>query len=239
MSRILITVCARGGSKGIPGKNIKLINGKPLIAYTIGTAMKFAGIHNANVVLSTDDEEIVQTANNYGLSSKYRRPEELSTDTAGKLGVIRDVLEYEEHSRNCRFDFIVDLDVTSPLRTVQDIETALEMLKAHPDALNIFSVSPASRSPYFNMVEEGADGYVKVVKDIGDVLSRQSAPKVFDMNASLYIYRRDFFDKGLQKATTERSLAYVMEHVCFDLDEPIDFEIMQLLMQHNKLDFFP
>src|SRR5690554_5690572 len=117
--KILITICARGGSKGIPGKNIKSIGGQPLIAYTISTANKVALTMDAKIALSTEDSEIKEVASQYGLYSDYNRPDEFAGDKAGKIDTIKDLIKYEERKHNVRFDFILDLDVTSPLRTVQ------------------------------------------------------------------------------------------------------------------------
>lgn len=236
MDNILITICARGGSKGVPGKNIKPINGLPLIAYTIKTARKFAEKHNVDIALSTDSKEIIQTAALYGLSTNYKRPDHLATSSSGKIPVIQSLKEYEESERGKKYDYIIDLDVTSPLRTVQDLNKALQLLKENKDAHNIFSVNEANRNPYFNMVELQDDGFVKVCKDAGSILSRQKAPIVYDMNASFYIFRSSFFDLNYKTSTTDKSLAYVMEHLCFDIDHPIDFTIMEFLITQNLLD---
>ena len=236
---VLITLCARGGSKGIPGKNIRPLNGKPLIAYSIETAKRYAKtLPHAHLALSTDSEQIALVANDAGLETTYRRPPELASDTAGKIATIADLLVYEEGRLKKSFDRIVDLDVTSPLRTVADLQLAMEALNRCEEAVNIFSVSPAARNPYFNMVEVDADGYARVSKPpTADVTSRQSAPRVYDMNASFYIYKRSFFSQGYQVATTPFSLAYVTPHECFDLDHPIDFEFMEFLLANDKLDF--
>lgn len=237
--KTLITICARGGSKGIPGKNIKELNGKPLIFYTIQVAKQFqAAIQEVEIILSTDSEEIIKTAEHYGLKSAYRRPEILASDTAGKIDVITDVLIWKEKLDKSQFDFILDLDVTSPLRNLADLTNAFKMIKENDEALNIFSVSPANRSPYFNMVEQKENGFYAKIKDSNSlVLTRQSAPKVFDMNASFYFYKRSFFSLGYKGAITDKSLIYVVPHICFDLDHPIDFEIISFLMANNKLDF--
>jgi CMP-N,N'-diacetyllegionaminic acid synthase len=236
---ILITICARGGSKGIPGKNIKLIGGKPLIAYTINLTNKLKVKWNAKVALSTDDAEIKFVAAEYGVYSNYLRPEYLATDAAGKIDTIRDLLLYEESLVDFRYDFILDLDVTSPLRTLEDLEEALELIISTPTAKSLFSVNKASRNPYFNMVEENASGFYSLVKTNpdGSVMTRQSAPKVYDLNASFYWYRRSFFDFDLKSPITDKSLIFVMEHFCFDLDHPIDFLFMEYLLDNNKLDF--
>ena len=237
--KILISICARGGSKGIPGKNIKRLNGKPLIYYTIDIAKQFQDrFDNVEIELSTDSEEISNIAQVYGLQSKYLRPEFLATDDVGKIEAIKDLLFWKERTFQTKFDFILDLDITSPLRNLNDLIEAFEVLKNDNLAINIFSVSPANRSPYFNMVEQKSNGFYSLVKNPEDlVLTRQSAPQVFDLNASFYFYKRSFFDLGYMGAITDKSLIYIVPHTCFDLDHPIDFEILSYLIENNKLDF--
>jgi len=233
---LLITICARGGSKGIPGKNIKTINGLPLIAYTINTAKKISKIWNADIALSTDDEMIKKVASNFGINTNYKRPEILSNDSAGKVETIKDILLFQEKQNNIYYDYILDLDVTSPLRTIEDLQNGFEILNADPNAYNLFSVNQASRNPYFNIVEKKNNNYFNVVKE-GDFLSRQSAPAVFDMNSSFYFYRKSFFENNQTKTTSDKSLIYIMPHLCFDLDHPHDFDYMEYLITSNKLNF--
>lgn len=234
MKNILITICARGGSKGIPGKNIIIINGKPLIQYTIDTALSFAKNHNAEIVLSTDSEAIRRVVKNSQIERDYIRPDYLADDNAGKPDAIKDVVEWAEKKHNKTYDFIVDLDVTSPIRTLKDIEGCLALVTDNPETLTSFSVSPCKRNPYFNMVEEKEDGYCKVVLG-GKYKTRQSAPKVFDMNASIYVYRREVFNTENPRAVTERSRCYVVDHICFDLDDPEDFDYLEFLISNGKL----
>lgn len=235
--RILITICARGGSKGIPGKNIKLLNGIPLLHYTLRFAYKICEKYDADIQISTDSLQIIKCAADIGYHTDYIRPEELATDKAGKIPAISDALVYAESNYHRQYDYVLDLDVTSPLRTKEDIEQALLILQNETKALNIFSVSHSARSPYFNMVEESENGFVKVVKDAGVYSSRQDVPKTFDMNASFYIFKSSFFTEGYQSSITPYSMAYVMNHVCFDLDHPVDFTLMELLLKNNLLDF--
>lgn len=234
-----MTICARGGSKGIPGKNVKLINGKPLIYYSIKMANKFAeNFNDVNIILSTDDDEIKNIVKglNLNIDTTYNRPKHLATDSAGKMVAIIDVKEYCEEKYNLNYDFVMDLDVTSPLRTLEDLRNAFELLLSDKNAFNIFSVSPANRNPYFNMVEQNSNGYYTTSKK-GEFLTRQSTPKVFDMNASFYIFSRKYFANGFKGAITDKSLIYEVPHICFDLDHPLDFDFMEYLMLNNKLDF--
>ena len=237
MTKVLITICARGGSKGIPEKNIREINGLPLIAYSIKTAREYSEKYNCDLSLSTDSAKIRKIAEEYGLKTNYIRPDELSGAEVGKIEVLKSLLDYEEMKINKEYDYLIDLDVTSPLRSLFDIEKAFETLM-NSDAYNIFSVSKASRNPYFNMVERNkSQEYVKIVKTEEQFLTRQSAPKVFDMNASFYIYKRSFFNKQFTSSITPKSLAYEMNHICFDIDEPIDLLMMDFLISNGHLDF--
>lgn len=237
--RILITLCARGGSKGIPGKNIKPLAGKPLIDYTIDIANRLAAQFNCQVALSTDDTAIKAAAAKKGLYTNYIRPQELASDTAGKIDTIKDVLLYQESLLQERFDYVLDLDLTSPLRTLEDLQKAFNIINNDENALTLFSVNPAARNPYFNMVEDKGTGYYDLIKKSSDgsVMSRQMAPAVYDLNASFYWYRRSFFDLDLKSPITDKSLIYKMEHICFDLDHPIDFEFLEYLIQTGKVDF--
>lgn len=236
---ILITICARGGSKGIPGKNIKMIHGKPLIFYSLNIAHQFSlEFREVTIVLSTDDQEIKETVKklNFNIDTDYERPAYLASDTAGKIDAIKDVKHYAEEKKNIKFEYVMDLDVTSPLRTMDDLKKALELLKNNTEAYNIFSVSPANRNPYFNMVEENENGFYTASKK-GAFLTRQSAPKVYDMNASFYIFTENYFANDFKSSITDKSLIYEVPHLCFDLDHPIDFEFMEFLLEHKKLDF--
>lgn len=237
--KILMTICARGGSKGIPKKNIKPIANKPLIAYSIASAQKFANFFDCDIALSTDDVEIKNCATEYGLvDNNYVRPQQFATDSAGKLDAIIDILTFYETKNKVQYDYLIDLDVTSPLRTLEDLLTAFKLLQENKTAMNIFSVNPAHRNPYFNMVEQGEDGYFHLIKKLPSaILTRQSAPKVYDMNASFYIYKKLFFTQKYRTAITDKSLIYVMPHICFDLDEVSDYEYLSFLIDNNKLSF--
>lgn len=216
-----------------------MLKGKPLIEYSINVAQQF--LHefgDTTIVLSTDSTEIKRVAEECGLKTEYSRPEYLAGDTVGKIDAIKDVLFWQEKRLNIRYDFVLDLDVTSPLRNLNDLSSAFKIIRDNDSAINLFSVSPANRSPYFNMVEQKESGFFAQVKQPdGAILTRQSAPKVFDLNASFYFYKRAFFDLGYKGAITDKSLIYEVPHICFDLDHPIDFEIISFLMDYKKLDF--
>jgi CMP-N-acetylneuraminic acid synthetase len=235
----LVTICARGGSKGIPGKNIKPINGKPLIAYSLGVATELSKKYNLDIFLSTDSDDIKNVVSSLGFPNvnvEYDRPDFLASDTAGKLDAISDVYQYAEKANDKIYDFVIDLDVTSPLRTVQDLSDSIELLFNNDEALNLFSVSPANRNPYFNMVEEKENGFFELCKK-GQFLTRQSAPRVFDMNASFYVFKKEFFAENHKTVITNKSLIYEVPHLCFDLDHQIDFEFMSFLVENKKLEF--
>jgi CMP-N,N'-diacetyllegionaminic acid synthase len=239
MNNILITICARGGSRGVRKKNIKELGKFPLIYYSINIAKKFLKNKKGKISLSTDDEEIKLICQDYGIYTEYIRPVNLATDSAGKIDTIRDILLFEEKKTKTSYDMILDLDVSSPLRTLTDLEESFKLFASKKNALNLFSVSESIKNPYFNMVELKDNGFYKLVKNrsIGDIFNRQSAPKVYDLNASFYWYRRSFFDSKFNTVITNKSLIYEVGHICFDIDDELDFLFMKFLYENKKLNF--
>ncbi len=224
---IIATICARGGSRGIPKKNIRLIAGKPLIVYTIEVARKCPLINR--IIVSTDDAEIARIASEAGAEVPFSRPKELALENAAKLPVIRHAVGFLESQEGYKVDIIVDLDPTSPLRTENDIAACIRMVSAG-DADNVISVTEAHKSPYFNMVEV-VDGKVRLVKEVTPPITRrQDAPKVYDLNASIYVWKRDAL---MNNATLylEKTAIYVMPAWAIDIDNETDFEFVEFLMK--------
>lgn len=234
---ILITILARGGSKGVPGKNIKDLNGMPVIAYSIKAARNFIAKYGGDAALSTDSSEIKAVCAKYGLATDYTRPAHLANDTVAKVEAIKDLVLYEEKNKNIKYDYILDLDVSSPMRNLKDLSEAFDKIRANEKALNLFSVSPAHRNPYFNMVEETADGLCKLSKAAAHFTTRQDSPKVYDINGSFYFYKRAFFDAENMKVVNDRSSFYIVPHVCLDIDTELDFEFISFIIKNNKLGF--
>ncbi len=233
--KYLVTICARGGSKGIPGKNIKEIGGKPLIAYSIITAQKFLKKHSGILTLSTDSEEIKQVASEHGLKTDYLRPPAFATDNVSKSPALNDILIYEKKRTGIDFDYLIDLDLTSPLRSVEDIENALEVIRADTEAVNLVTVSPPHRNPYFNMLERKKDGYFHLSKKLEKpIFSRQEAPLVYDMNSSFYIFSKKYFSGNYSGSITDKTLVYEIPHICFDVDTPLDFDFMEMVIKNKK-----
>ncbi len=226
----IITICARGGSAGVPGKNIRMLCGKPLIAWTIGQALD-AGIAD-HVFVSTDSQDIAEAARAAGASVPFLRPAELATATAGKLPVIQHLVEWVEANRGS-VSSIVDLDPTSPLRDVTDIQTCFKMLDAETDV--VITGYEADKNPYFNMVECKPNGFFeRVCPPENEVLGRQSAPPVYAMNASIYAWHRHTLSSSLWGA--QRIRLHVMPRErSIDIDHPIDFDLVELLMKKRGL----
>lgn len=231
MSR-LCTICARGGSKGVPGKNIRPLAGVPLIAHSIGQA-RASGLFEL-VAVSSDSPAILETARAWGADMAIERPADLASDTAGKLPAIRHAWLAVEERTGIRFERLADLDCTSPLRLPEDIAGALRLLE-DSGAANVITGAPAHRSPYFNLVERAADGTVRLSKTLpgGPVLRRQDAPACFDMNASVYVWRREPFlsapfvfgpDTRLYEMPRARSL---------DIDAEEDFALVETLYRQR------
>ena len=151
MSKVLCTICARGGSKGVKNKNIKLLAGKPLIAYTIEQA-KESNLFE-HIVISTDSDQIAEISMQFGAEVFFKRSAEMASDTAGKLDVIRDAFARSEEHYGEQYDYLVDLDATAPLRNVEDITNAYKQF-LHDKNDNLITAMPSRRSPYFNLVEK-------------------------------------------------------------------------------------
>ena len=228
MSRIC-TVCARGDSKGVRNKNIRELAGKPLIAHSLGQA-RSSGLFEL-IAVSSDSPEILGIARSHGADLVVARPPELATDTAAKLPAIRHCVEQAETFAGKRFNVVVDLDATSPLRIPEDIRGAVELLETR-DVSNVITAAPARRSPYFNLVELREDGVVQLSKPLASaILRRQDSPPCFDMNASIYVWRRDaLFDHPTVFAADTR-LFVMPEERSIDVDSELDFEIVEHLMR--------
>ena len=236
-SNILISVCARGGSKGIPGKNLKHLNGKPLIDYTLSFIEKLKESLEFDLYFSSDDQQIVNHLIKKGYHVPDIREKKLAKDHTPKIDVIRNALLNAENQFCKPYDYVIDLDVTSPLRHVKDIVDAFAKLKKDQNALNIFSVSRSRKNPYFNMIEKKEDGYFKKVISKDEITGRQQTPVVYELNASFYILTKAFLEGDYRKMVTDKSLIYEMPHLCFDIDEPIDFQLMEAVLKNNLFQF--
>lgn len=223
----IATICARGGSMGLPRKNIRPLLGKPLIVWTIEQALAVPSIDAAFV--STDDDEIAAVAEAAGARVLGRRPAHLATGTAPKIPVIEHLVGQVE-STGLAVDRIVDLDPTSPLRTVADIEACIELLTADTDV--VITGFPSEKNPYFNMVEQQADGNFGLVKQPpGAIAGRQQAPLVYSMNASVYVWHRGTLGRGLWGGRVR--LHPMPRERSIDIDSLFDFRLVEMILQER------
>lgn len=237
---ILITICGRGGSTWIKNKNIRSFLGKPLLYYTVAAAALFKERHTSDTVdicVSSDSDVILALVRRFDLTC-IQRPAELAGDTTPKLSAIRHALLEMQKKGGKLYDYVIDLDITSPLRQPDDIKKALEQLKTQPELDVVFSVVPARRNPYFNMVER-RDGRMQKVLD-GGFTARQQAPEVFDMNASIYCYRKNSIISTLENSPLDGvfDVVTMRDTAVLDIDGEEDFELMEILAQHFKSGYF-
>ena len=230
--KILCTICVRGGSKSVKDKNIKLINNKPLIYYSIKHAKKSNLFED--IVISTDSKKIQNISKSFGIKNFFLRPKFLSTSSAPKIPVIRHALYEAERYYKKKYDYIVDLDVTSPLRLVEDIKKAFsKFLKENSNLL--FSVNESRVNPYFNSVEVKKDKAIRPVKKLGYTLKRrQDAPKVYDLNASIYIWKRKTLVSSNSLFVKKNSMYIMPPERGYDVDTISDFKIVSYLMKNEK-----
>lgn len=229
--KILCVIGARGGSKGVKNKNITPIAGKPLLAYTILQALQSKLF--SHIVLSTDSEEIAKVGKEWGAEVFFLRDKELASDTAGKLPAIRDALLRSEEHFQTHYDVVFDLDATSPLRLVSDITQAYEQFVRDDNDI-LITAAPARKSPYFNLVEifeENGKARVDLSKrPTQPILRRQDSPKCYDMNASIYIWKREALLKNPSVFTANTGLFVMPEERSVDIDTPLDFEFVEFML---------
>jgi CMP-N,N'-diacetyllegionaminic acid synthase len=228
---ILATIAARGGSKGVKKKNIREINGKPLIAYSIEQILEWNKF--THLIISTDSDEISDVCKSYGIDVLFKRPEHLSGDRVPKMDVLRHALIESEKSNQINYDYIFDFDVTCPLRNQQDIEGLFQQAISN-NAGCTFSVTEGRRNPYFNMIEKSYEGVLSLCKKMNDLkISRQTCPTVYDMNNSMYVYRRDFLNNENNKMVyCDKFDTYLMaDHTAFDIDTEFDLELVSIILE--------
>ena len=225
--KVLCTICARAGSKGVANKNLRLINGLPLIAYSLQQAIETKLF--SQIAVSSDSSEIRATALAHGATFVVDRPAQMASDTAPKLPAIRHCVETTEKEFG-QFDIIIDLDATAPLRIAEDIIGALELLK-QTSADNIITGTPAHRSPYFNLVETDSNGIVHLSKPLPESVSRrQDSPECFDMNASIYVWKRDALLNNQNLFAPSTRLFLMPRERSLDIDSQADFEMVEWMM---------
>lgn len=240
---ILFTICGRAGSKGIKNKNIKDFVGKPLPYYTLSVIDLFfhktALEIQADCVVNSDSKELLELmkANPFMKVYCIERKAELAGDAVGKIEVIRDCLNRMEIDKKCGYDMVIDLDITSPLRTTDDIERLIIRHK-ETGADVTTSVVPARRNPYFNQLKKTEEGYKKVIDS--SYTARQQAPEIFDMNASMYAYNPDYLKGGKGVLDGYCECIEMYDTGILDLDHENDFELMEVLAHYlfaKKIEF--
>ena len=231
--KILFTICGRAGSKGIKNKNIRNFVGVPLPYYTLSTIDLFLKDNDIDydIVINSDSEILLNMMKENYLREVYciNRDKSLAGDSIGKIDVIRNCIEIMEEKKNTKYDMVVDLDITSPLRTKKDLE---EIIKTHieknPDLTT--SVVLARRNPYFNQLMNTDKGYKKVIDS--NFTARQQAPDIYDMNASMYAYSPKHLYSGKAVLDGYIEIIEMKDTGILDLDHENDFELMEVIAQY-------
>ena len=228
--KILYLIPARGGSKGVPGKNIKHLNGKPLIAYSIEVAQQVT--ENKFICVSTDSEDIIKVADTYNVKPPFLRPSELATDTVGTYEVIIHALE-EYENKVQTFDAVMLLQPTSPFREKKHLVDVIDLLLKNPNAEMVVSVKESKENPYFNLFEEDEAGYLKKSKN-GNFIRRQDCPMVYAYNGSIYLMRVQALKlKPIHQF--QSILKYVMpDEFNIDIDTPKDWIMAEQAIENTN-----
>ena len=226
--KYIALICARGGSKGLPGKNIKPLDGVPLIGWSINTAKQISRV--SRIVVSTDSDEIADIALQYGAEVPFMRPEELAQDNSPEWLVWRHAINYLESHDNENIDAIIVLPVTAPLRSVDDVNSCIDMFEKF-DIDSVITVSEASRSPYFNMVVNN-NGYSSLVnRPKSQVIRRQDAPEVFDMTTVAYVVDANFVKNHNGIFEGKVKSVVVPKQRAVDIDDLMDFRMAELILE--------
>ncbi len=225
----IATICARGGSKGLPRKNVLPFAGIPLIAHSIRQALACPSIDG--VYVSTDDDEIAEVARAYGAQVPYKRPTDLASDEAAKVPAIEHLVRHLE-AQGLKISTVVDLQPTSPLRLASDIVEALTLANT---AELVVSVTEPAHNPYYSLVEMQGDGRLAISKAAG-YARRQDAPVVWGLNGAIYVWQREALGRAaVQGFWSARSVPFVMpRHRSVDIDDILDFEIAEWLFKRQE-----
>ena len=223
----LCTICARSGSKGVPNKNIKKIAGKPLIQHTIEQAIKSKIF--SDIIVSSDCKKILKIAEKLGAHS-LKRTNQLSKDFVGKVDVIRDAAIKAQKMLDKKFDNVIDLDVTSPLRQVSDIHNAFNKFQ-NGNYQNLITGCVARKNPYFNMIEIKKNVLSISKRTNKKIYSRQKSPQVFEMNASIYIWKNKALMNKSNLVTSKTAFYEMPEERSIDIDTMLDWKIVSFLME--------
>jgi CMP-N-acetylneuraminic acid synthetase len=203
--------------------------GKPLIAHTIEQARQSKYIDR--VIVSTEAEEIAQISSEYGAEVPFVRPMELAGDSSSTVDVLLHAINWLETVDRYAFDILLLLHTTTPLRSVEDINSCIALM-VDEKSDNVFSVTDAHRNPYFNMVEINKSGYSVLVKQ-GNFTTRQVAPLVYDMNSSIYVWWKELF-KEKKKIFLDKTKIYIMpKERSIDIDDDLDFRIAEYLQMNG------
>lgn len=233
--KVLAVVPARGGSKGVPQKNIKPLFGKPLIAWSIEAGKKSKFIDR--VIVSTDRDKIAETAKAYGAEVPFLRPKELAEDLTPDPPVFEHALYFLKEKENYVPDIIVHLRPTGPLRTSDEIDSAIELLALHPEADSVRSVEEPPKPPYKMWRPEG--DYLRPFIEIPGTKDtynapRQSLPKVFQTTADIgVLWLRTILEK--KSVVGERVLPFHLKRPTVDIDNAFDFEIAELILRNRNI----
>ena len=230
MNSNICIICVRKNSKGIKNKNLLKLNNKSLIEISFKQA-KHSKIFK-KIILSSDSDHMIKIANKLGFDLVIKRPNILARDKSGKVDVIKHALLKAEKYFNENYQNIFDLDVTSPLRNINDIKQSLKIF-TNKKANNLITVCEAKKNPYFNMVQKNKNK-IQVVANKKQYKSRQVAPKVYEMNASIYIWKRNSLFKNSMFNT--KTVFYKMPiSRSIDIDSEFDFKIVKFIYENKKI----
>lgn len=230
--KYLYIIPARGGSKGIPHKNIKLLSGIPLIKYTMDVARHLA--NDIDICMTSDSDDIIQVVESLGLHVPFKRPEVLASDTASSYDTILHAIKYYSEVLNRSYDAIVLLQPTSPFRTVSDVSKAMDLFERNPEVDMVVGAIEARSNPYYDCFEQDEKGYLVQSKGSGQYTRRQDVPKVWEFSGSVYVCRVQSLLKTDMSQFKQVTKVEIDVENALDLDTLFDWDLAEMIIKNKK-----
>lgn len=236
--KVLFVITARGGSKGVPKKNIKILGGMPLIAYKIIAAQRCW--YESRVIVSTDDEEIAEVSRSYGAEVPFMRPEELATDSAGSMDVVLHAMEWVKENDKEKYDYVCLLEPSSPFASYLDLNEAIKLI-VERDADTLLGMKEAEAATAFiHSLDDkgGLSEFYYVVRNLSST-RRQDQKKEYTMNGCMYIAKWDYLIRN-KLFHSENSIPYIMsEEKSIEIDTMLDYEVACRVIEKGFVDLKP
>lgn len=232
MDKVICSICARAGSKGVKNKNVRSLLDKPLVQYTFDCAKQSEKI--TDIVVSSDCETVLEISKNNNINFIFRRDTSLASDSASKWDVFIDLVNKFESETGEKIKYLIDLDITVPTRKSEYIDECIDMLEENGSVEVVITGYEPERNPYFNMMEIAKDGFARIVTKTDDAITcRQDAPVVYSLSPAVFAIKRDTLFKYKHWSEAICKIHLIPREFALDIDTELDFKIVEYLMRSS------